>query len=236
MFLNKKCFKKGFKRISGRNSSGKITIRHRGGGFKRKVFFIDYFHSFKDQAFTVCGFISKPSFSTSYMVLKGEFNQYHLVINTKGLLFGNNVFNYCYKNFSNSNFKIGSSYYLGDLPVGSSIHNLEIQPHIGGKLIRSSGCYGMVLQKGLNSLVKLPSGQTSFFSNLCKASFGEVSPFKKEIKVYKAGHSRWFGKRPTVRGVAINPSDHPHGGGEGKSSLGRAPVSPWGSIVKGKKK
>jgi len=237
MFLNIKSIKKGFRRSSGRNNQGKITTRHRGGGFKRKLFVVDFFRNIQGD-FIVCGFFQKASGSASIALLKNINNSsYHIIINAQGLKVGDSVINYFSK--QELNFNVGSSYPLYLIPVGSHIYNIEIQPGFGGKLIRSPGCFGVILQKNINLssiLIKLPSGQTISVSSSSRASYGEVNNYTKFYKLYKAGQSRWFGKRPTVRGVAINAKDHPHGGGEGKSRLGRSPVSPWGTLLKGKKK
>ena len=234
MFFNKNFLKKGQSRISGRNNQGRITIRHRGGGFKRKVFFIDFFRSFKNQTFLVCGYFYRSAKFSSLAILKNTNGFFCVILNAKGLSIGDFVKNYFKIDFIN--FRIGSSYSIGIFPIGSHIHNVELQPFSGGKIARSTGCFGIILQKNTYVLVKLPSGQTLYCSPNNRASFGEVNSFKMLYKIYKAGQSRWLGRRPTVRGVAINAVDHPHGGGEGKGRLGRVPVSPWGSILKGKKK
>jgi len=234
MFSNLKHLKKGFKKLSGRNNQGIITVRHRGGGIKRKIFFVDFFRDYKNQTFTVYGYYYRSIKFASLAILQNNEKQFHAIINPKNLRLGSSIQNHFSNNFIN--FNIGSSYFLGMFPIGSHIHNLEIQPYFGGKLIKSAGCFGVVLQKNKYILVKLPSGQTAFFSRNARATFGEVSSFKRSRVMYKAGQSRWLGKRPSVRGVAINPVDHPHGGGEGKGRIGRIPVSPWGSIIKGQKK
>lgn len=234
MFSNLKFLKKGSKRLSGRNNQGVITIRHRGGGIKRKVFFIDFFRNYKNQMFTVYGYYYRSSKFASLAILQNEKKQFHAILNPKNLMLNSKVQNHFDSSFDS--FEIGSSYFLGIFPIGSHIHNLEIQPNFGGKLIKAAGCFGTVLQKERYVLIKLPSGQAAFFSKNSRATFGEVSSFRKLGTLYKAGQSRWLGKRPSVRGTAINPSDHPHGGGEGKGRIGRIPVSPWGSITKGKKK
>jgi len=234
MFSKTKCIKKGSKRLAGKNNQGVITIRHRGGGTKRKIFFIDFFRNYKNQVFTVYGYYYRSITFSSLAILKNNQGQFHAILNSKNLTLGSKVQNYFGSGFLN--FEIGSSYFLGILPIGSHIHNVEIQPAFGGKVIKAAGCFGIVLQKKSYVLIKLPSGQSSFFSPNCRATFGEVSAFRKFSAIYKAGQSRWLGRRPGVRGVAINAVDHPHGGGEGKSQIGRIPVSPWGSIKKGKKK
>lgn len=235
MFFNLKYIKKGFKRSSGRNNQGKITIRHRGGGSKRKVFLVDFYRSIKG-TFIVCGFFQKRSGSASLALLKDiKKTSYHFIINPQGLQSGDLITNYAYK--KKLTFNVGSSYHLSSIPVGSHVHNVEIQPEFGGKIIRSPGCFGVVLQKNIfSTLVKLPSGQLIIIPSSSRASYGEVNNYKKFYSLSKAGQARWLGKRPAVRGVAINAKDHPHGGGEGKSRLGRFPVSPWGSLLKGKKK
>jgi large subunit ribosomal protein L2 len=230
MFFKKSFVKRGWHRISGRNNQGRITVRHRGGGRKRKVFFIDFFRFSSCRVFTVCGFIWRINMS-SLVILKSSniFNSsfYTLIVNTKGLVLGDSVINNVGSGITLLN--LGSSYFLRDFPVGSFINCLETNPFLGSKLIRSSGCFGIILQvEGLFVLVKLPSGQLAYFPPYCRATFGEVSSKIYKVSFYKAGNSRFFGFRPSVRGVAINSVDHPHGGGEGKSRIGRNPVSPWG--------
>ena len=234
MFTSLKSIKKGFKRSSGRNNQGKITIRHRGGGNKRKLYIVDFYRNIKG-TFIVCGFFQKSPNATSIALLKipNQVSTYHLILNADSLKLGDKVINQTSADFLN--FNVGSSYPLSIVPVGSHVHNIEVQPGFGGKLVRAAGCFGVVLQKSQHVYLKLPSGYTVSVSPKSRVSYGEVSSYKKFYSLSKAGQSRWFGKRPSVRGVAINAKDHPHGGGEGKGRLGRFPVSPWGSIIKGKK-
>jgi large subunit ribosomal protein L2 len=133
--------------------------------------------------------------------------------------------------------QIGTSHKLQDLNIGTYIYNIELKPNQGGKLIKSAGTYGQIIQKQKKySKIKLPSGEQRLILNTCFANIGKVANnIFKNIKLKKAGNKRWLGKRPKVRGVAMNPVDHPHGGGEGKTSGGRHPVSPWGKLTKGKK-
>ena len=125
---------------------------------------------------------------------------------------------------------------MGSLPLGVQINNLELKPYSGSKLSRSAGCFSVILRKANKVLVKLSSGKFSFFSKNCRATFGVVANSTFFLKKFsKAGSKCWFGRKPHVRGTAINAVDHPHGGGEGKSRIGRFPVSPWGKLCKSKK-
>lgn len=238
MFKIEKQFKKGRKRISGRNNQGKITIRHRGGGIKRKFFYIDFFRNFSIEEFEVFGFSYTTFNKSSVAILKNPQNELYSILNVKGLKEGSKVSNVFEKEDIINSFFVGSSYFIGNLPSGSFVHNIENQPFSGGKLAKSAGCFATIItsnNSGITTL-KLPSGNFKKFSNNCRVSYGQVYSGVKDRKLRKAGQSRKLGFRPTIRGVAINPCDHPHGGGEGKSYIGRIPVSPWGSIKKGKKK
>ena len=163
-----------------------------------------------------------------------EKTRFHIVIQPKGVYLKYSINDYFNKNLDTA--YIGSSYFLSAVPLGSLVYNLEARPRGGGCFVRAAGCYGQVLQKGLLVLVKLPSGNVIHFSGKCRCVIGVVSnELFLLVNNIKAGKSRWLGQRPKVRGVAINPIDHPHGGGEGKAKIGRHPVTPWGKLTKGKR-
>jgi len=236
MFINLKKITSGTKRVNGRNNQGIITQWHRGGAHKKKYKFVDFFRRESPIIFYALGF-EYDATRKGFLVIISSFFQKKQFF-SRILLAKNLIVNCIVKNYKlNTNvFNSGSSYYLQDIPVGSLVHNIEKKPFSGGKIVRASGCFGQIIQKSNSVLIKLPSGQLFSFSLISRCSFGCLDyENKKLIVVGKAGRSRWIGIRPTVRGVAMNPVDHPHGGGEGKSQVGRHPVSPWGRLTKGKK-
>ena len=242
MFNKIKSFKKGKKRINGRNNQGKITIRHRGGGLKRKCIYVDFFRNFSDYNFKVTKFLKNTLYNRSkiaYLTSCKNFSEKANILKAKNINIGDIVYNNFEKNFLlDKNFTFGSTYYMRTFYPGSKIHNIEIKPYTGGKISRSPGSYSIVINYNKSkdtTLIKLKSGKIKEISSYCRASFGQVDSSLIKKKINKAGDIRLLGIRPTVRGVAINPVDHPHGGGEGKSYVSRPPVSPWGSIIKGKK-
>jgi large subunit ribosomal protein L2 len=237
MFQNYKYISCGKKVISGRCNNGSITIWHRGGGHKANYKFIDFFRRPSVFVYKVCGFEYDANRSSFVVMLVSKYkkkNIYTRILYSKGLVFGSLIRN-CKKNVLSYN--IGDSFFIQDLPVGAFVHNIEKTVGFGGKFIRAAGSFGQILQKSSKQiLVKIPSGKLVFFSYNTRCTFGIVGNENyKLIVIGKAGRSRWIGYRPIVRGVAINPIDHPHGGGEGKSQIGKHPVSPWGKLTKGKK-
>ena len=237
MFYNLKTISIGKKKISGRNNQGRITIRRRGGGHKRRYVFVDFFRTLRFHASYICGFSYDPNRSAFLSILSSNTTsgpRFHSILQAKGMHLGMVVSNFF--NTSIETVSLGSSYFISALPVGAFIHNLERCPNRGGQLIRAAGCFGQVVLKQDSVLIKLPSGNICAFSPTCRAVFGVLSNETHSlVSDLKAGKSRWLGRRPSVRGVAINPIDHPHGGGEGKSKVGRHPVSAWGRLTKGKK-
>ena len=241
MFYSLKQLHRGKKRVSGRCNSGRVSIRHRGGGHKRSYHFVDFFRSIKkNYFFRVCGFKYDPNRTAFVAVLVssssklGGKTEFHCILQPKGLVLDDFISNFSFQNFSN--FLVGSSYPLSRIPVGGIIHNVEFHSKNGGQVARAAGSFSQVIQKEKKVLLKLPSGQTAFFNSASRCVFGSVGNEQhKLVRLVKAGRSRWLGRRPSTRGVAINTNDHPHGGGEGKSQVGRHPVSPWGKLTKGKK-
>ena len=220
------------KRGSGRNCNGHITVRHKGGGHKQHYRIIDW----KRDKFGVTGNVERIEYDpnrTSHIALvcysDGE-RRY--MIAPKGLSAGMQVVS-----GSDVAVKVGNTLPLRNIPVGTTIHCVEMSPGKGGQLARSAGCSVQLLGRdGIYAQLRLRSGEIRKVHIDCKATIGEVGNVDHSLRQYgKAGVKRWLGIRPTVRGVAMNPVDHPHGGGEGKTAAGRHPVSPWGLHTKGKK-
>ena len=216
----------------GRNNFGRITSRNHGGGHKQKYRQID-FHRRKFDSFAEVERIEYDPNRTCYiMLVKFEDNQKFYYLAPKGIKVGDKI-----KNGSNAEIKVGNCLPLQNIPVGIDIHNVELQPGAGGKIARSAGT--SVTISGIDgnySLIKMTSGEVRKIDSRSMATIGVLSnPDKKNIKIGKAGRSRWLGRRPHTRGVVMNPVDHPHGGGEGKSAGGRHPVSPQGQSAKGLK-
>lgn len=220
------------KRKSGRNNYGRITVRHRGGGHKKLYRIIDFKRDKDNIPAKVKTIEYDPNRSARIALLSYSDGEYRYIIAPIGLKVGDTVLS-----GSDADIKPGNSLKLKDIPVGTIVHNVEMRPGKGGQLARSAGTYAQLLSKeGAYCHLRLPSGEIRLVLAECKATIGQVSnPEHENIKIGKAGRARWFGVRPTVRGVAMNPIDHPHGGGEGKTSGGRHPVSPWGMPTKGYK-
>ncbi len=223
---------KGQNSTGGRNNYGRITSRHRGGGSKHKFRIIDFFRKKKNMTAVIERIEHDPNRTSHIALIKYEDDTRNYIICPQGLKIGDKV-----SSGEKSDIKIGNCLQLKDIPPGTVIHNVELIPGNGGKLARSAG--SSVTLSGIDNdyaILKLSSGETRKVSFNCNATIGSVSnPDQKNIKIGKAGRNRWRGKRPQSRGVAMNPVDHPHGGGEGKTSGGRSPVSPWGQSAKGLK-
>ena len=216
----------------GRNNHGHITARRKGGGHKRKYRIID----FKRRKIDVQGKVERieydPNRSAFIALIKYTDNDVSYIICPQKLSVGDTIVS-----AESADIKPGNCLSLKNIPVGTLIHNLELKPGKGGQMIRSAGTFGQLASKDSDyAQVKLSSGEIRAVRIECKATVGMVSnPDQKNIKLGKAGRKRWLGVRPSVRGVAMNPVDHPHGGGEGRTSGGRNPVSPWGLSAKGKR-
>lgn len=220
---------KGYKKSNGKNNQGKITVRHRGGGHKQKYRQISFFRK------NICGFVKSieydPNRSANIAAIVNK-NKSYYILSPENLTVGTWI-----ESGQNASIKQGNSLFLKNIPLGSMIHNISLKPNKGGQLIRSAGTYAQLLQKnfGKYAKVRLSSGEQRLIPLNCEATLGIVSNSDyKNIKIGKAGRNRWLNKRPKVRGVAKNPVDHPHGGGEGKTSGGRPSVSFTGRITKGK--
>jgi len=216
----------------GRNNFGRITSRNHGGGHKQKYRQIDFYRRKFDSFAEVERIEYDPNRTCYIMLVKFEDNQKFYYLAPQGIKVGDKV-----KNGSNAEIKVGNCLPLQDIPVGIDIHNVELQPGAGGKIARSAGTSVTISGvDGNYSLIKMTSGEVRKIDSRSMATIGVLSnPDKKNIKIGKAGRSRWLGRRPHTRGVVMNPVDHPHGGGEGKSAGGRHPVSPQGQSAKGLK-
>ena len=227
-----KALTRGQKSTGGRNNYGRITSRHRGGGAKHKYRVIDFFRKKKNMSAKIERVEYDPNRTSYIALIKYEDDTRNYILCPNGLKVGDTV-----NSGNNVDIKTGNCLQLKDIPPGTTIHNVELIPGNGGKLARSAG--SSITLSGVDgeyAILKLSSGETRKVSINCSATIGSVSnPDQKNIKIGKAGRNRWRGKRPQSRGVAMNPVDHPHGGGEGKTSGGRSPVSPWGQSAKGLK-
>ncbi|AUJ29009.1 50S ribosomal protein L2 [Liquorilactobacillus hordei] len=220
-------------KTSGRNSYGRITVRHRGGGHKRQYRLIDFKRIKDDVPATVKAIEYDPNRSANIALLVYADGIKSYILAPKGLEVGQTV-----QSGKEADIKVGNTLALADIPVGTVIHNIELKPGKGGQLVRSAGTSAQLLGKeGKYVLVRLTSGEVRMILSTCRATIGAVGNEQHElIKIGKAGRSRWAGKRPTVRGSVMNPNDHPHGGGEGKAPVGRpSPMSPWGKKTMGYK-
>ncbi len=219
-------------RKAGRNNYGHITVWCRGGGHKRRYRIIDFKRDKRGIPAKVAALEYDPNRSAFIALLHYVDGEKRYIIAPHGIKVGDTVLA-----DENAEVKVGNHLPLKNIPLGTLIHNLELKIGKGGQLIRSAGSYGQILAKeGKYALVRLPSGEERLVHLECWATIGQVSnPDHINITLGKAGRSRWLGRRPAVRGVAMNPVDHPHGGGEGKSGPGRHPVTPWGFPTLGAK-
>ncbi len=218
------------KKTGGRNSYGRITSRHKGGGHKRKYRVIDWKRNKVNIPAKVAAIEYDPNRSAHLALLIYADGEKTYILAPNGIAVGDTV-----TAGADSDIKPGNCMPLINIPLGTIIHNIEMKIGKGGQLVRSAGASAQLMAKdGHQVLVKLPSGEVRRFHKDCRACIGQVgnSEYSSQ-KLGKAGRNRWKGKRPSVRGVAMNPVDHPMGGGEGKSSGGRHPVSPWGVPTKG---
>ncbi len=210
----------------GRNNQGRITTRHQGGGHKRAYRVIDFRRHDKDGVPAKVAHIEyDPNRTARIALLHYADGEKRYILCPDGLKQGQTV-----EAGANADIKIGNNLPLRNIPVGTVIHSVELRPGGGAKMGRSAGArVQLVAKEGSRAQLRLPSGEMRYVDVRCRASIGEVGNSEQSnINWGKAGRNRWKGKRPTVRGVAMNPVDHPHGGGEGKTSGGRHPVSPWG--------
>ena len=216
----------------GRNNLGRITARNNGGGHKKRYRKIDFFRKKIDIKANVERIEYDPNRSSHIMLVKYEDNSHSYHLAPQGIKIGDKI-----ENGNKKEIKIGNSMPLHDIPAGIEIHNVEIYPGAGGKIARSAGSSVMISgTDGNYSIIKMTSGEVRKIDSRCMATIGVLSnPDQKNIKIGKAGRSRWLGRRPHTRGVVMNPVDHPLGGGEGKTAGGRHPVSRTGQSAKGLK-
>ena len=220
------------KKFAGRNSYGRITVRHRGGGNKLKYRIIDFKRSNTLPA-TVIGIEYDPNRSAYIALLQNTEGEKSYIVAPVGLTDGDVVYT-----GPDADIKPGNTLPLENIPVGTFIHNIELYPGKGAQLVRSAGVAAQLVSKENGvALVRLPSGEVRYIRLDCKATVGQVGNIEHDtVKLGKAGKKRHMGIRPTVRGSVMNPCDHPHGGGEGKSPIGRpSPVTPWGKPALGYK-
>jgi len=220
------------KKSGGRNNQGRVTARHIGGGHKRKYRIIDFKRDKSGVPAKVFSIEYDPNRSARIALLHYADGEKRYILAPNGLKVGDKV-----SSGPGSEIAVGNALLLKEMPLGSFVHNVELKPGKGGQLGRSAGTSLQLMAKeGNYAQLKMPSGEVRMVRNDCMATYGEVGNAEKEnISLGKAGRKRWLGKRPHVRGVAMNPVDHPMGGGEGKSSGGGHPVSPWGQKAKGLK-
>lgn len=218
---------------AGRNSYGRITVRHRGGGNRRKYRIIDFKRNKNDMPATVFTLEYDPNRSAHIALIQYEDGEKRYIIAPHGLKVGDTVIS-----GDSADIKAGNALKLSKIPVGTFVHNIELYPGKGAQLARAAGNMAQLMAKeGAYALLRLPSGELRNVSIDCMATIGQVSNIDHEnVKIGKAGRKRHMGIRPTVRGSVMNPCDHPHGGGEGRSPIGRpGPVTPWGKPTLGYK-
>ena len=223
---------KGLSKSGGRNNTGRITSWQKGGGHKKKYRVIDFKRTKFDIEATVERIEYDPNRSAFIALIKYEDGDISYILAPQKLSIGNKVVS-----STKADIKPGNAMPLNAVPVGTIIHNVELKPGKGGQIARSAGSYVQLIGKDLSySILRLTSGEVRLVLSTCMCSIGAVSNQDNQNQNFgKAGRKRWMGKRPSVRGVAMNPIDHPHGGGEGRTSGGRHPVTPWGKPTKGKR-
>lgn len=226
-----KALLKPLKKNAGRNAQGRITLRHRGGGAKRMYRVIDFKRNKTDMPAKVIGIEYDPNRTCNIALIEYEDGERNYIIAPLGLSDGDMVIT-----SESADIKSGNTLPLKSIPVGTIVHNIELQPGKGGQMVRSAGGGAQLMAKeGKYVQIRLPSGEVRKILSVCKATIGQLGNIDHEnISVGKAGRKRHMGFRPSVRGVVMNPNDHPHGGGEGKSPIGRpSPVTPWGKPTLG---
>ena len=221
------------KKNAGRNNQGKITVRHRGGGAKKKYRIIDFKRRKDNIHATVLGIEYDPNRTANIALICYEDGEKAYIIAPEGLTDGMTVMN-----GPEAEVKIGNCLPLAQIPVGTQIHNIELHPGKGGQMVRSAGNSAQLMAKeGKYATLRLPSGEMRMVPLNCRATIGQVGNIEHDlINIGKAGRKRHMGIRPTVRGSVMNPNDHPHGGGEGRAPIGRkSPLTPWGKPALGLK-
>ncbi len=217
----------------GRNNTGRVTVRHRGGGHRRRYRIIDFKRNKFDVSAQVLSIEYDPNRSSRIALLEYEDGERRYIIAPLGVKVGDRI-----SNGENAEIRPGNALFIRDIPVGTQIHNIELLPGEGGQMARSAGVSAQLLAKeGVYAQVRLPSGEVRLVHERCMATIGQVGNTDHgNIKLGKAGRTRWMGWRPTVRGTAMDPASHPHGGGEGRSGIGLpGPKTPWGKPALGKR-
>lgn len=217
---------------AGRNNAGRISVRRKGGRNKRKYRVIDFKRNKLDVPGTVVGIEYDPNRTANIALVKYADGEYRYILCPDALKTGDQVIS-----ADKADIRAGNSLPLRTIPAGTQVHNVELQPGRGGQMVRSAGSFASIAGRdGSYILIKLPSGELRKVHENCRATVGVLGNRDHSlVSIGKAGRKRWMGVRPHVRGVVMNPVDHPHGGGEGKTSGGRHPVSPWGQPTKGYK-
>jgi large subunit ribosomal protein L2 len=225
-----KALTKGESSSGGRNNKGRITVRRRGGGHKRRYRIIDFKRRKYDVPAKVVRLEYDPNRTAFIALLEYEDGELAYILAPQRLAEGDSVIS-----GERADIKPGNAMPLGSIPIGTIVHNVEMKPGKGGQMARAAGTYVQLVGRDAGyALLRLSSGEVRMVRAECMATIGAVSNSDQaNIKLGKAGRNRWLGKRPSVRGVAMNPVDHPHGGGEGRTSGGRHPVTPWGKPTKG---
>jgi large subunit ribosomal protein L2 len=227
-----KALTEGLRKSGGRNNHGHLTARHRGGGHKRRYRVIDFKRRKFDVTATVERLEYDPNRTAFIALIRYDDGELSYILAPQRLKAGDKVVS-----GERADIKPGNAMPLKSIPVGTIVHNVELKPGRGGQMARSAGTYVQLVGRDAGyALLRLGSGEVRMVRTECMATIGAVSnPDQQNISIGKAGRTRWMGWRPHVRGVAMNPIDHPHGGGEGRTSGGRHPVTPWGKPTKGKK-
>nr|YP_010902916.1 ribosomal protein L2 [Hypnea flava]WCH54970.1 ribosomal protein L2 [Hypnea flava] len=218
-------------RMKGRNNQGVITTRHKGGGHKKKYRIIDFKRNKLNIQGKVVSIEYDPNRNARIALLHYTDGEKRYILYPRSLQIGAQI-----NSGPNVNIEVGNSLPLSKIPLGTAVHNIEITPGKGGQIVRAAGTYAQIVAKDGNFItLKLPSSEVRTINKKCYATIGQVGNIDaSNITIGKAGRNRWLGKKPTVRGVVMNPVDHPHGGGEGKSPIGRKhPVTPWGKPALG---
>ena len=227
-----KSLTEGLSSKGGRNNAGRITMRHRGGGHKRRYRKVDFKRIKVDVPATIDRLEYDPNRSAFIALIKYDDGDTSYIIAPQRVSVGDKIVS-----GERVDVKLGNAMPMSNIPVGTIIHNIEMKPGLGGQIARAAGTYAQLIGKDAGfAQLRLNSGEVRMVPGRCMATIGSVSnPDNKNTNIGKAGRNRWLGKRPSVRGVVMNPVDHPHGGGEGRSSGGRHPVTPWGVPTKGKR-
>ena len=227
-----KTLTEGLRQKGGRNNYGRITVRWRGGGHKRRYRLVDFRRKKFDMAATVERLEYDPNRTTFIALIKYDDGELSYILAPQRLQPGDKVVS-----GERADIKPGNAMPLKNVPVGTIVHNVELKPGRGGQIARAAGSYVQLVGRDAGlALLRMSSGEVRMVRTECMATIGAVSnPDQQNVSIGKAGRNRWKGRKPSVRGVAMNPIDHPHGGGEGRTSGGRHPVTPWGKSTKGKK-